>query len=255
MPPERASVERLIEKLRIDTPIIALYDSEPSGAFEPLVKASGRTCCFAYYKRWLKGETLVIERGSGDFLEPDTGCNGAQIAFGLKREYPPFMANFLTDGRGAPMGEGLKATPELAQEFIDRAVPPSLSSGTVLIGPLRIDAWEKVKSITFLVDPDRLSALMTLAGYWTADPEVIHAPFSSGCGLLWRELEAAGGDRAVIGCTDIAMRKYLPPEILCFTVSPTRFERMVDFPDGCFLTRSWWNDLMDSREKKSSGNA
>jgi len=26
---------------------------------------------------------------------------------------------------------------------------------------------------------------------------------------------------------------------------------MVDFPDDAFLMRSWWNDLMDHREKGS----
>lgn len=249
MSPKHSSVDRLVEKLRLKTPIIAIYDSEPSDEFAPMVESSGRTCCFAYYKRWLNGETLVIERGEGDFSDPDRGCYGAQTAFGLGKGYPPFMPNFLTDGEGAPMGEGLKASPDLAKEFLDRAVPPEIKSGSVLIGPLRLSMWDRVRSITFLVDPDRLSALMTLAGYWTSDPEVIFAPFSSGCGLLLREMEAVGGERAVIGCTDIAMRKYLPPEMLCFTVSPGMFEKMVDFPDDAFLNKSWWNDLMNHRER------
>lgn len=239
----------MMEKLRLKTPILALYDSEPSDEFEPMVEASGRTCCFAYYKRWMNGETLVIERGEGSFSDPDKGCYGAQNAFGLGKGYPPFMPNFLTDGEGAPMGEGLKATPDLAKEFLDRAVPPEIVSGSVLIGPLRLSMWERIRSVTFLVDPDRLSALMTLAGYWTSDPEIIFAPFSSGCGLLLREVESAGGKRAVIGCTDIAMRKYLPPEMLCLTVSPGMFEKMVDFPDDAFPNKSWWNELMNHRER------
>jgi hypothetical protein len=254
MPLARTSVDRLIGKLRIDTPIIALYDSEPSEEFAPLVESKGRTCCFAYYKRWLKGETLVIGRGGRGFSDPDKGCYGGQSAFGLGKGYPPYMPNFLTDGKGAPMGEGLKASPALAKEFLDRAKPPEIASGYVLIGPLRLSMWERVRSVTFFVDPDRLSALMTLAGYWTADPEAIYAPFSSGCGLLWRELEAGGGKRAVIGCTDIAMRKYLPPEILCLTVSPSQFERMVEFPGDSFLNKSWWNDLMDLRGKERRGS-
>ena len=249
MAPKQSSTDRLIEKLRLKTPIIAIYDSEPSDEFAPMVESSGRTCCFAYYKRWLNGETLVIGRGEGGFGDPDKGCFGAQNAFGLGEGYPPFMAHFLTDGKGAPMGEGLKASPELAQDFLDRAVPPKLASGSVLIGPLRLSMWERVRSVTFLVDPDRLSALMTLAGYWTSDPEVVFAPFSSGCGLMLREVESVGGKRAVIGCTDIAMRKYLPPEMMCLTVSPGMFERMVDFPDDAFLNRSWWNELMDHRER------
>ena len=45
------------------------------------------------------------------------------------------------------------------------------------------------------------------------------------------------------------MRKYIPPEILCITVSPRRFEQMLDFPDDAFLMKSWWNELMDARQK------
>lgn len=250
MPPAASSIERLVARLRLHTPIIAVYDAAPGEIFEPIVKSTGRTCCFAYLERWLKGETLVIERGEGDFGDPDAGCMGAQAAFGLRHGYPPFMANFLTDGKGAPMGEGLKARPELAQDFLDRSVPPPLAGSTVLIGPLWLEAWESVRSVTFLVDPDRLSALMTLAAYWTSDPDVIYAPFSSGCGLMWRELEAVKGKRALIGCTDIAMRKHLPPDMLCFTISPSRFEKMVDFPDDAFLNKDWWNELMDLREKQ-----
>ena len=247
---DRSSLDRLTGKLRLTTPIIAIYDSGPSELFEPIVKATGRTCCFAYLKRWIKGEFLLIERGTGGFSDPDSGCMGSQAAFGLQHGYPPFMANFLTDGKGAPMGEGLKATPALAQDFLDRAVPPELKGDSLIIGPLKLEAWESVRSVTFLVDPDRLSALMTLAAYWTSDPDAIHAPFSSGCGLMLRELEAVKGERAVIGCTDIAMRKYLPPDMLCLTVSPSRFEQMVDFPDEAFLNKGWWNELMDQREKR-----
>ena len=255
MAPKKAAIERLSGKLRLDTPIIALYDASPSDRFEPIVMSSGRTCCFAYLKRWLKGETLVIERGSGSFGDPDTGCNGAQVAFGLRKGYPPFMAHFLTDGEGAPMGEGLKASPEIAQEFLDRAEAPPIEGDAILIGPLRVEEWDSVRSITFLVDPDRLSALMTLASYWTGDPNAIYAPFSSGCGLMWRELSATEGTRAIIGCTDIAMRKYLPPDMLCLTVSPQMFERMVDFPDEAFLSKSWWNELMDLRERRNTDDS
>lgn len=247
MPPTREKINRLTERLRLETPVIAVYDCAPDGAFEPIVRAKGRACCFAYYKGWMEGKTLLIERGGGDFQNPQNGCPGAQRAFGFAGEYPPFMAHFLTDGEGAPMGEGLKATPELAQEFLDRAEPPTLSGDTILIGPLRLDRWEHVRSVTFFADPDRISALMTLAAYWSSDPDFIHAPFSSGCGLLLRDLESQERERAVLGCTDIAMRKYLPPEILCLSISPGHFERMVDFPDGAFLDKDWWNELMKSR--------
>ena len=243
-------IRRLTNALRLETPIIALYDTGPSPDFEPMVQAKGRGCCFAYYSRWLKGETLVVKRNGGTFQHPENGCPGMQNAFGLGTGYPPWMANFLTDGKnGAPMGEGLKATPALAREFLDRAQAPKPSGDHILMGPLKLDHWDNVKTVSFLVDPDRLSALMTLAAYWSSDPDEIAAPFSSGCGLMWRELINFDRDRPVIGCTDIAMRKYLPPEILCLTVSPKRFEKMIDFPEDAFLNREWWSDLMAFRGK------
>jgi hypothetical protein len=236
-----SAVDRLIARLRLTTPLIGVYDARPSAAFEPLVATEGASCCFAYYRRWLDGETLVLSPGGA-------GCQGAYRALGLEKGYPAYMAHFLTDGVGAPKGEGLKASPDLAQAFLDRAKPPEVTSGSVLIGPLRLDQWDALRSVTFFVDPDRLGGVMTLAGYWSPG-DVVAAPFGSGCSLLWRALTEEGKDRAVLGATDIAMRKHLPPDVLTLSVTPRRFAEMVSFPDEAFLNRSWWNDLMDYRER------
>ena len=247
MAPTREAINRLQERLRLGTPLLAVYDSAPDEGFEPTIEAKGHACVFTYYPHWLEDKTTVIRRDTGDFGNPKCGCPGAQRAFGLVKEYPPYMAHFLTDGAGAPMGEGLMAGPELAQEFLDRSKPVDVSGDSVLVGPLRPEKWDSVKSVTFLVDADRLAGAMRLAGFWTSDPDLIAAPFSSGCGLIWRELENQDKDRAIIGCTDFAMRRYIPPEILSLTVTPARFEQMLGFPDTSFLYKSWWNELMDSR--------
>ena len=252
MAPTAKGIDRLKKALRLSTPIIALYDTEPDESFAPMVEAKGRACSFVFYKNWMKGETLVVRRGEeGEaFMNPRHGCPGLQSHFGFRKGYPPWMANFLTDGKnGAPMGEGLKASPSLAQEWLDKTKYPTPSGDTVLLGPLRLDHWEQVRTVTFFVDPDRFSALMILAAFWSSDPDEIHAAFSSGCGLLWEVFHHHTRDRAVIGCTDIAMRKYIPPEILCLSVTPQRFEQMLDFPDDAFLMKSWWNELMDARER------
>ncbi len=243
--PTPAGVARLKDKLRLSTPLIAVYDARPSDAFAPLVEAGGTACCFAYYGRWLAGETLVLEKGGA-------GCPGAHRALGLEKQYPAYMAHFLTDGAGAPKGEGLRATPEIAQAFLDVARPPDVAGNTVLIGPLRLAEWGAVKSVTFLVDPDRLAAVMTLAGYWS-ESDVAAAPFGSGCGFLWRALDGGTDERAVIGATDIAMRRYLPPDTLTLTVRPAHFAKMLTVPEDSFLYRSWWNDLVDARARSRRG--
>ena len=237
--PSAEAIARLRSKLRLSTPLLAVYDSEPSDEFAPSIEAKDSACCFSYFEHWLAGETLVIRKG--------TGCPGALRAFGLEKTYPPYMAHFLTDGIGAPMGEGLRASAEIAQAYIDAAIPPDVQSQAVLIGPLRPEQWQRTKSVTFLVDPDRLAAVMTLAGYWSTT-DVVTAPFGSGCSFLWRALD---GDRTVIGGTDVAMRRYLPREMLTFTVSPAHFGKMLTFPEDSFLYKSWWNDLMEYRARNS----
>lgn len=240
--PAQEKVDALLSALRLDTPVVAVYDSSDTGAFQPLVRPGGRNCCFAYYPRWLKGDTLVLR-------EDSKGCPGGLAHLGLRDTIMPNIEYFLTCGTDELRGEGLKESPEIARQMLDRRSGLKVGSGTVLIGPLRLDRWDSVRTLSFFVDPDRLSALMTLSGYWSAADTVV-APFGSGCSLLWRAVEEHGGEKAVIGGTDIAMRRHLPPNTLVFTVSPALFHRMVNVPPGSFLDRDWWAALMQAREQQ-----
>ena len=238
--PTQEKVDALRAALRIDTPVIAVYDSDDTQAFKPLAKSGGLNCCFAYYGRWLKGDTLVLT-GEGK------GCPGGLYHLGLRDTIMPKIEYFLTCGTDELHGEGLKASPELAKALFEKRNPAKPRSGNVLIGPLKLDRWDSVKTLSFFVDPDRLSALMTLSGYWSTVDMVV-APFGSGCSLLWRAVEEHRGEKAVIGGTDIAMRRHLPPNIMVFTVSPQLFYQMVNVPPGSFLERDWWAALMEARE-------
>jgi hypothetical protein len=238
--PTAAAVERLMKKLRLTTPLLAVYDAKVSEAFAPVFEPDAEECCFSYYDRWLAGETLVVNKGG-------PGCKGAHRALGIEQgAAPAFMAHFLTDGVGAPKGEGLRATPEIAQAYLDRGRPPAPESGSVLLGPLRVREWDRVRSVTFLVDPDRLAAITTLAGYWSAE-NVVAAPFGSACSFFWKSFNELEGVQAVIGGTDVAMRRHLPTAVMTLTVAPAHFAKMLTVPDGSFLDRDWWNDLMDVR--------
>jgi|WetSurMetagenome_2_1015567.scaffolds.fasta_scaffold155584_2 hypothetical protein len=238
--PTTATVERLMKKLRLTTPLLAVYDAEVSEAFAPVFQPDSEECCFAYYDRWIAGGTLALKPGGG-------GCKGAYRALGIERGAPPpFMAHMLTDGVGAPKGEGLRASAEVAQVYLDRGKPPAPASGTVLVGPLRVKEWEKVRSVTFLVDPDRLAALTTLAGYWSAE-NVVAAPFGSACSFFWKAFNEVEGAQAIIGGTDVAMRRHLPTAIMTLTIAPGHFARMLTVPDDSFLDREWWTELMDVR--------
>jgi hypothetical protein len=53
--------------------------------------------------------------------------------------------------------------------------------------------------------------------------------------------------QAVIGATDIAMRQYLPPDILAFSVTVPMFEQLCALDERSFLYKPFLKNLQRSR--------
>jgi hypothetical protein len=73
------------------------------------------------------------------------------------------------------------------------------------------------------------------------------APFGSGCMQLVSLFEDLSIPQAIVGATDIAMRRYLPPEILAFTVTVPTFERLCALDRESFLYKPFWENLQKAR--------
>ena len=118
-----------------------------------------------------------------------------------------------------------------------------------LIGALKVDQYEYLKTITFYVNPDQLSALMIASQYNNAPggPPAVILPFGSGCMELLPLFEDLNIPQAMIGATDIAMRQYLPPDILAFTVTKPMFQQLCELDEHSFLYKSFWEDLRKAR--------
>jgi hypothetical protein len=150
--------------------------------------------------------------------------------------------------------EGLKASHELMERWIDAGKPYRSHHPNIFIGPLKEDQWEFTQSITFFVNPDQLSALMIGAQYNSApeDPPPVIAPFGSGCMLLL-PFEDLTIPQASIGSTDIAMRQHLPPDILAFTVTRSMFRQLCELDERSFLYKDFLKRLRESRGLPKSG--
>ena len=232
----------LIGKLELEIPLIGFYDSPDIQPFEPVVKPGqkGHNCIFSFYEEWLKGRTLHLTK-------QNFGCGGAGHWIcgieGRSREgYLDFLVNT----------EGLKSSFELMDKWLDHTKPYQQEHQNILIGPLKADQYMYLKTITFFVNPDQLSALMIGAEYNRSpeDPPAVIAPFGSGC----MQMTALTGDfskpSAIIGTTDVAARKYIPENILAFTVTKPMFENLCRLDERSFLFKSFWKEL----KKKRKGN-
>ncbi len=223
-------------RIGFKTPIIGFYDAPEPSLFEPLVVPKPRQCVFSFFQNWLEGETLHITR-------EQHGCGGAgHWMWGIQLRSREEFLEFLVGD------EGLKATPELMGKWIDAAKPYRAENPHLFLGPLRAEAWPHMKTATFFVKPDELSALAIGAQYHSGpeDPVPVIAPFGSGCGQLnpFRDLTIA---QASIGATDIAMRQYLPPDVLAFTVTGPMLARLCSLDERSFLYKPFLQRLRRAR--------
>ncbi len=231
--------DNLMKKAGINTPLIGFYDSPDVSHFEPLVRpGSGRQCIFAYYKSWQKGKTLHITKDN-------FGCGGTgNHLFNIKTRSRKEFINFLVDD------EGLKSSHDLMSQWLDKKKSYEPEHGNILIGPLQENQYQYLKSITFYVNPDQLGLLMLAAHYNRASEDFapVLAPFGSGCMQLVTLFDELNIPQAVISATDIAMRQYLPPDIIGFTVTKPLYEEICMLDEKSFLSKPFWQKLAKARK-------
>ncbi len=235
-------VTRLLRRAGIKTPLIGFYDAPDIKPFEPITipKPDTRTCTFAFYKQWLNGKMLHLTK-------ENFGCGGAgRCIFGFETRSRKDFIKFLVDE------EGLKASPELMNQWIEYNKPYKPEYTNILIGPLKADQYRYLKSVTFYVNPDQLSLLMIGAQYFSAptDPLPVIAPFGSGCSQLVPAFKDLTIPQAMVGSTDIAMRQYLPADILALTVTRPMFEQLCSLDQKSFLYKPFWQRLRKARDKE-----
>ncbi len=231
----------LIAKLELEIPLIGLYDAPDTDGFKPLVapKPGKHVCLFCFYKEMLKGKTVLITRDN-------FGCGGAGSCMcGVQTRTREDFVEFLYGE------EGLKCSREVMGKWLDGRKSYSMEHGNILIGPLREDRYQYLKTLTFFVNPDQLSVLVIGANYCSVpgDPPAVIAPFGSGCMELLSLFEDLQRPQAIIGSTDVAMRQYLPPHILAFTVTKPMFEQLCALDERSFLFKPFLKNLRKARAR------
>lgn len=203
---------KILERLSISAPPIGFYDAPDPGPFEPLVVPKPRQCVFASFRPWSKGKTLHLTREKH-------GC-GAPYLLAVDARPRTEMVEFLCDE------EGLRASHELMDLWLDSAKHYEPVHDHVLIGPLRPDQYQYLRTVTFYVNADQLSVLSVGASYYSRPDDLppVLTRFGSGCMQLLTLFDDLEAPQAVVGALDHAMRIYLEPWMLAFTVTRPMFE-------------------------------
>jgi hypothetical protein len=219
----------------------------------------------------------------GAFSRETYGCWGGGIGLGFGNCYQTFpggidgFCGFLAGGNkgsaeGRAIGEQMATwgghrmaddflegerylkDPQATKRFLESSPMRDIPSQYVVIKPLELadPATEDIKSITFFVDPDQLSALVILANYTDPQRENVCVPWAAGCQVIgifgYRELEREH-PRGLIGLTDISARNTVRPSLgrnlMSFTAPWPRYLEMEDHVDSSFLHRETWRELRE----------
>ena len=205
-------VSPILERLSIREPLIGFYDAPDPAPFEPLVVPKGRACVFKSLADWRQGKTLHLTKEKH-------GC-GAMHLLGVGERSREDLVEFLCDE------EGLKASHELMNLWLDSAPHYEPRHDHLLIGPMRPDQYPYLRSLTFYVNPDQLSVLSAGAIYYSHPDDVtpLIARFGSGCMQLAPLFDDLEAPQALVGALDQAARAELDPCTLAFTVTKPMVE-------------------------------
>jgi len=268
---------KIVEAMGLETHAVALTwsDALQEGAIS--FKPGRWGCVMAVFA------TVATKGRVGAFSRETYGCWGGGVGLGFGNCYQTFpggipgFCSFLADGNeGTEEGRGIGAqmatwggrrmaddflkgerylkTPQVTQRFLEYIPMRDIPAKYVVIKPLGLadPAKDEIKSVTFFVDPDQLSALIILANYTHPQWENICVPWAAGCQVIgifgYRELER-DHPRGLIGLTDISarntVRASMGKNLMSFTAPWPLYLEMEGNVDSSFLYRETWRELRE----------
>jgi uncharacterized protein (DUF169 family) len=236
--------------LKFSPVVIVLTNDKPEQAAQ--FKEGGWGCVGSMLIAAAKGRTCMFDRktfgcpGGGTGL----GFGNCYIDFPIDRLLSTGGQTVMANGRTFDMGQGERffASPELATRWADALPYRQLPTEYVVFRPMDASAAdEQVSLVHLFVNPDQLSALVTLAGFRRGSINATIAPWGGACQcILFAYAEAeAEMPRGVIGFFDIAQRPKYDRDLLSYTMPHRMFLEMESSVDVSFLRTPEWQKLRD----------
>ncbi|NTU59382.1 MAG: DUF169 domain-containing protein [Chlorobiaceae bacterium] len=252
----------LAQSIGLSTFPVAVIESDslPDGALQ--FKEGVFGCVIAFLKSASNGKTAAFSRTT-------FGCPGAGVGLGFGDCYVNFpggIEQFLSTGnpefcqtgfgkaisKSMPDiedGERYFKSPDIAGSFVKALPMTEIPTEYILFKPLdEVETTESPKVVVFLVNPDQLSALVVMANYDRHTSDNVITPFASACqnvGIIPFREATSDQPRAVLGLTDVTVRKMFPKEILSFAMPWKLFMEMESNVKGSFLEKRHWQHLLE----------
>ena len=188
------------------------------------------------------------KKRSFSFNNDSIGCFGGRRYLGFAETIMQDFEYFLSCGIPGKMeGERYKKSPELVKEIV-RKWPDFRAPAPFIVFKRwdNLEVEDKPEVVIFLARPDVLSGLFTLVNFDESNPEGVISPMGSGCSSIvsYPYLEKdSPHPRAVIGMFDPSARRYVPRDVLSFSVPMKKFATMIENMEQSFLITDTWKKL------------
>lgn len=185
-------------------------------------------CMFKQFHRAYKGETVTFDAAS-------LSCGGGKLYTGLgpvqERVYD-FVSKV----------ERYKQSPKLVRSYIANLNPRLSEKPYLNIVPIeRLDRFDEIEGLMFLVTPDMLSGLFAWANFDSTDPNAVMCLWGSGCASAITTMvneNRLGGKHCFIGMLDVSARQFFRSDILSFSIPKSRFMEMCGTMRQCCVSGS-----------------
>jgi uncharacterized protein (DUF169 family) len=233
------------------TPVaILLTDTKPEQAIQ--FKEGSWGCVASMVTTAARGKTVVFDRKT-------SGCPGGGTGLGFGNCYVGFPIDRLlstggkaelANGQTFDMGEGERffASPEVAARWAQALPYHEVPTEFIVCKPLdQVEEGEAVSLILMLVNPDQLSALVTLAGFRRGTIDSTVSSWGAACqSIMFAHAEAENGNpRGVIGFFDISQRGKIAREFLSYTMPYSMYLEMESSVSDSFLGTTMWEKLRE----------
>ncbi|NOX33580.1 MAG: DUF169 domain-containing protein [Deltaproteobacteria bacterium] len=224
----------LTQYIPTELPAMGWYFSneQPSSA---LVFEKGKwACMFQYMEQITAGKQLC-------FSSQLSGCSGAACYLGFKT--PSQQAGgFLAEK------EKFKKCIEYGEAFYREIQAIKAKNNYLILSRIQdVPENTNIEVVNLWVSAMALTGLVTLANYDSPTNNNVLIPFASGCQSMWTmpyKEKLNQNPKAVVGSMDPAMREYLSPQVLLFSLPSERFVKLAGYIPNSFLLNSSWGELL-----------
>lgn len=221
-------------------------ETTPAGVAEP--PEGWRGCVIASLVAAAKGKAMA-------FREETVGCPGGKGGMDLAPTPKESIQVLLAEGNDQIPGLRYKKSQSLSAAYLE-SLPEEPLTPCLVFRPLdQLEEEETPESVIFLVNPDQLSALATLANFDSPQQNNVQLLFGAGCvqSVLYSMADnRSGSPKCTIGLTDLSARLCVPENLLSFSIPYTRFLEMEALVEESFLTGDTWQKLRKRIERKDT---